>query len=153
MRGVARAVVANLPYAIAQREVRAAAEVLGWGEEALQAHTLSGSIGPGNTLSIVVESEHVTDVFTGFGERGVRAENLAADAAKQAKRYINSGVAVGEHLADQLLLPMALGEGGSFTTLPPSTHTTTNIEILRKFVDVRIDVEERPIGCRVSVHT
>src|SRR5258706_8086488 len=98
VRGVARAVVANLPYAIAQREVRAAAEVLGWGEEALQAYTLTGSIGPGNTISIVVESEHVTDVFTGFGERGVRAENLAADAAKQAKRYINSGVAVGEHL-------------------------------------------------------
>ena len=49
---------------------------------------------------------------------------------------------VGEHLADQLLLPMALARGGSFTTVPPSRHTTTNIEIIRKFLDVEIGAEQ-----------
>ena len=137
----ARAVVANLPYAIAQREVQTVARELGWGEECLQAHTLSGSIGPGNAVSVIVESEHVTDVFTAFGERGVPAERVAQKAAVQAKRYLDSDAAVGEHLADQLLLPMAVGEGGTFTTTPLTGHSTTNIEVIRKFVDVAIEVD------------
>jgi RNA 3'-terminal phosphate cyclase (ATP) len=136
-----RAVVANLAYEIAKREVRAAAEELGWGEECMQAHTLTGSPGPGNTVSITVESENVTDVFTAFGARGVRAEAVAHDAAKQAKRYINSTAAVGEHLADQLLLPLALG-GGSFTTTPLSAHATTNLDVIRRFLDVKAEVSE-----------
>lgn len=141
VRGCVRAVVANLSYSIATREVRAAAAVLGWGDDVLQAHTLRGSIGPGNSVSIIVESEQVTDVFTGFGARGVRAEVVAENAAAEAKRYLDSNAAVGQHLADQLLLPMALGDGGSFTTLPLTGHTTTNASIIQKFLDVKIAFE------------
>lgn len=140
-RRCARAVVANLPWDIAQREVKAAATELEWPEDCLQAHTINGSIGPGNLISIIVGSEHVTEVFTAFGERGVRAEQVAHDAAKQARRYLNGGAAVGEHLADQLLLPLAIGKGGSFTTLPLSGHAATNIETIRKFVDREITTE------------
>jgi RNA 3'-terminal phosphate cyclase (ATP) len=146
------AMVANLPYNIAEREARVAAETLGWPPETAQSHTVNGSIGPGNTLSISVASTNVTNVFTGFGVRGVAAERIAHDAALQAKRYINSDAAVDEHLADQLLLPMAVGGGGTFTTTPLSTHATTNIEVIRKFVDVRIEVTELSRGLRrVSV--
>ncbi|HEY0142635.1 MAG TPA: RNA 3'-terminal phosphate cyclase [Thermoanaerobaculia bacterium] len=152
VRRQVRAVVANLPYTIAQREAQAAAGELGWPEESQVAQTLTGSAGPGNAVSVVVGSEHVTDVFTAFGARGIRAEAVAHEAAKQARRYINSGAAVGEHLADQLLLPLAAGAGGGFTSTPLSGHSTTNIEIIRKFVDVEIAVEEVQRGvCRVVV--
>ena len=148
----ARAVVANLPHSIAQREVQTATEVLGWPPDTQQAHTLSGSPGPGNAISIVVGSEHVTDVFTAFGARGITAEAVARDAAQQAKRYIDSGAAVGEHLADQLLLPLALGDGGVFTTTPLSEHATTNIEVICKFVDRKMAVEDVRDGLvRVTV--
>ena len=60
-----------------------------------------------------VESEHVTEVFTEFGERGVRAEAIAEAVAKEVTRYLAAGVPVGEHLADQLLVPMVLGQGAS----------------------------------------
>jgi RNA 3'-terminal phosphate cyclase (ATP) len=147
-----RAVVANLAYSIAQREVRAAAEELGWDEASQQAHTLTGSAGPGNAVSITVASKNVTDVFTAFGARGVSAEQVAHDAAKQTKRYINSTAAIGEHLADQLLLPLALGDGGSFTTTPLSGHATTNLDVIRRFVDVPTQVTEISRGIvRVSV--
>ena len=53
-----------------------------------------------------------------------------------------SEAATGEYLADQLLLPMALAGGGSFTTLPPSRHTMTNIEIIKKFLDIEIIAEQ-----------
>lgn len=146
-----RAVVANLAYSIAEREVKVAGQALEWESDCLQAHTLTGSVGPGNAVSVIVGSEHVTDVFTTFGERGVSAEEVAGKVAKQAKRYINSGAAVGEHLADQLLLPMSVGLGGAFTTTPLTNHSMTNIDVIRKFVDVKIDVEEVSAGVRKVV--
>ena len=129
----ARAVVANLPIEIAHRELA----VIGWPGEAL----LVSSNGPGNVLTLEIECEHVTEVVTGFGQRGVRAETVASNALAEAQRYLDSGAAVGEHLADQLLLPMAVGGGGTFTTLEPSLHTTTNAEVIRMFgvADVRIE--------------
>ena len=147
----ARAVVANLPYDIAQREIGVVAEKIGWPEESLQAHTLAGSIGPGNVLTLEVEHEHVTEVVTGFGERRVRAEDVAARAVDEMQRYERSTAAAGEHLADQLLLPMAVGGGGAFTTLAPSTHTTTNIEVIRKFCDRDVEVREDGERYRISV--
>jgi len=85
----------------------------------------------------------VTEVFTGFGQRGVRAEAVAEPAAKAAREYIASGVPVGQYLADQLLVPMALAGGGSFRTLAPSQHTLTNIEVIGKFLDVEVKVERQ----------
>lgn len=143
---LARAVVANLPWTIAEREAKTAVEELEWPEECAQAHTLTGSAGPGNLISIIVGSEHVTDVFTAFGERGVRAEQVAHKAAKEARRYINSNAAVGEHLADQLLLPLAVGAGGSFTTTPLSGHSTTNVETIQRFVDRKIETTQVSAG-------
>ncbi|MFL6247488.1 MAG: RNA 3'-terminal phosphate cyclase [Thermoanaerobaculia bacterium] len=141
----ARAVVANLPIEIAQRELA----VVGWEGEAQSVK----SAGPGNVLMLEVECEHVTEVVTGFGQRGVRAEQVAATALDEMQRYLNSTGAAGEHLADQLLLPMAVGEGGTFTTLEPSLHTRTNAEVIRKFgiADVRMEgnrvtVERRPLA-------
>ena len=44
-------------------------------------------------------------------------------------------------LSDQLLLPMALAGGGSFTTLSLTTHAKTNIDVIRKFLPGTISVE------------
>jgi RNA 3'-terminal phosphate cyclase (ATP) len=141
-----RAVVANLPYSIAEREAKTAGIELAWTEDCLEAHTLTGSVGPGNAISIFVTSENVTEVFTAFGAKRLRAEEVAHDAAKQARRYINSGSAVGEHLADQLLLPLAAGGGGAFTTLPLSSHSMTNIDVVKKFVQADFELTQLSNG-------
>lgn len=138
----ATALVAHLPRNIAERELGVVHKKLSWPWEWLEAESITNSPGPGNTITLEIESENVTEVFTGFGERGVAAEAVADQAVVAARRYLASDVAVGEHLADQLLLPMALARGGSFTTTPPSRHTTTNIEIIRKFLDVEIVAEQ-----------
>jgi len=136
-------VVARLPLNIAQREVETARRRLTWPADFTSTRQVE-SIGPGNVVTIEIQSEHVTEVFTGFGQRGVPAEKVAAGAAREAHRYLKAGVPVGEHLADQLLVPLALAGGGSFRTLPPSSHTTTNIETLGRFLDVAVRTE--PIG-------
>ncbi|HEY6401290.1 MAG TPA: RNA 3'-terminal phosphate cyclase [Blastocatellia bacterium] len=138
----ATALVAHLPRSIAERELGVVHKKLSWPWDWMEAESITNSPGPGNIITLEIESENVTEVFTGFGERGVAAEAVADQAVVATRRYLASDVAVGEHLADQLLLPMALGRGGSFTTVPPSRHTTTNIEIIRKFLNVEIGAEQ-----------
>jgi RNA 3'-terminal phosphate cyclase (ATP) len=47
---------------------------------------------------------------------------------------------VGPYLADQLLLPMALAGGGSFRTLAPTLHLTTNAEVIRRFLPIEVNM-------------
>ena len=137
----ARAVVARLPRLIAERELSILKGKLGWQDECLQVEEVRSSRGPGNVITIAIESEHVTEVFTGFGRRGLRAETVAENVAQAALRYLAADVPVGEHLADQLLLPFALAGGGLLKTLSLSRHATTNSEVLRAFLEVEIASE------------
>jgi RNA 3'-terminal phosphate cyclase (ATP) len=134
----ARALVVKLPPGIAERELAVIAERMGWKRGQLRVETSDNALSPGNVLTLEIESEPLTEVITGIGERGVRAETVAERAVAEAQQYLASGAPVGEHLADQLLIPLALAGGGSYTTGPPSLHTTTNIEVIRKFLDVEI---------------
>jgi len=136
-----RAIVANLPRHIAEREIDVIRRKMSWNTEWLETHVIDDSRGPGNIVLIEIECENMTEVFTGFGERGVRAEAVAQRAVQAARRYLSSEVAAGEYLADQLLIPMAMAGGGKFTTLPLSRHATTNIDMIQKFLDVEITVE------------
>ena len=140
----ARAVVAGLPRNIAERELAVVRERLGWTPDECEAVELPEAFGPGNIVTLEVESDHLTEVFTGVGMRGVRAEAVAAEAADAAARYLAAGVPVGDCLADQLLLPLALAGGGSYRTLALTRHASTNIEVIRKFLDVNVTV--RPEG-------
>jgi RNA 3'-terminal phosphate cyclase (ATP) len=137
-----RALVANLSRDIAAREVKTAVRLLNWDESCGQIGVVAGTPGPGNVVFVEVESEHITEICTGFGEAGTPAETVAERPAKEARRYVASGVPVGVHLADQLLPLVALGDGGSFRTLPLSRHALTNIDVIRAFVDCRITMTD-----------
>jgi RNA 3'-terminal phosphate cyclase (ATP) len=137
----ARAVVARLSPDIARRELRTLADRLALDPSRLEVVEDRESPGPGNAVMLEAESEHVTELFTGFGEKRVGAETVAARLAEEARRYLDAGVPVGEHLADQLLVPLALARGGSFATLPLSPHATTNMDVIRRFLDARFEVD------------
>ena len=137
----AQALVARLPRQIADRELAVVRARLGWSEEELEVVVVDGSArGPGNVLLLEVESEHVTELFSGFGQVGVRAEAVAEQAVEQARRYLAAGVPVGPHLADQLLVPLALAGGGAFRTIGLSSHSRTNLDVIRAFLSTRIAV-------------
>jgi len=141
VRCSARAVVSRLPLAIARREIKTVQDHLGLADDCVAAETVD-SHGPGNCVTIEIQSEKITELFAGFGQKGVPAEKVAAGVAEEARQYLAAGVPVGQHLADQLLIPMVLAGGGSFRTLAPSNHTKTNLEVLRQFVDVEIRTEQ-----------
>lgn len=134
----ARAVVAHLPQKIAEREISVLQKKLSWPDKYFQIVKVDDSQSPGNFIAVEIESEALRETFTAFGERGVASEEVADDAIKQTRRYLAGEAVAGEYLTDQLLLPMALAGGGVFTALPPSRHTTTNIEIIKRFLEVEI---------------
>jgi RNA 3'-terminal phosphate cyclase (ATP) len=147
----ARVLIANLPRGIAERELAVVAERLFWPPSSLKIEAVS-SLGPGNVILLEVENENITEVFTGFGERGVRAETVAENVVLEARRYLASDVVAGEHLADQLLLPLALAKGGVFTSFPPSRHTQTNIDTIGRFLSAKIKVSsETNRNCTVEI--
>ena len=134
----ARALCVNLRADIGERELKVVSEQMGLTLDQLDLELSDNAISPGNVFTVEIESENLTEVFTGVGQRGVPAEQVAARAVDEAKKYLEIGAPVGEHLADQLLIPLALASGGSYTTGPLSAHTTTNIEVVRKFLPVEI---------------
>jgi RNA 3'-terminal phosphate cyclase (ATP) len=137
----ARALVSRLPRQIGDRELAVVRSRLGWPNDDLEVVVLAeGTAGPGNVLLLEVESEHVTEVFTGFGEVGLRAEAVAERAVLDAREYLAADVPVGPHLADQLLLPLALAGGGGFRTLPLTRHARTNVEVIRQFLGISVQV-------------
>jgi len=136
----ATALVARLPRTIAERELKEIRDRLGWDPGWLAVEPVQDSVGPGNVVSARVESEHVTELFTAFGRKGVPAEQVGAAVAEETAEYLRAGVPVGRHLADQLVLPMALGAGGVFRTLEPSGHTRTHAELLEAFLGTAIEL-------------
>jgi len=151
VRGYAEAYVSAIPIHVAQRELEVIGRTLGWPQEQLLLRGLPNDMGPGNALTITLEHEHVTEVFTGFGEKGVRAEAVAELAAFGARDYLSAVAPVGEHLADQLLLPMALGEGGSFVTAHATPHLRSNIAVIERFTGRRIAIRPVKDGFEVSL--
>lgn len=134
----ARALVAHLPSHIGNRELQVVRDLAGWKPRELYVDENSQAQGPGNVLTLTVESEHVTEVFTGIGKRGVPAETVARQTVMEMQAYLRVDVPVGQHLADQLLLPLALSGSGCFRTLAPTEHTRTNIAVIQQFLDSTI---------------
>jgi RNA 3'-terminal phosphate cyclase (ATP) len=144
--------VASLPESIGKRELGIVRERLGLERHQCRVESIEECVGPGNVLLIVIEAESIAEIVTGFGIKGVSAEKVASDACDEAERFLKSDVPVGSHLADQLLIPMALAGGGSFRTLSPSAHTQTNASVIRRFLDVPIAIDvEAEDAYRVTI--
>jgi len=46
---------------------------------------------------------------------------------------------------------MALAGRSSIRTVKPTAHTTTNVEVIRRFLDVPITVHEDGVRCRIDI--
>jgi RNA 3'-terminal phosphate cyclase (ATP) len=144
-------VVANLPRHIAQREVETVGKMLNWGPECFSVEESRNAAGPGNIVMIEIGSSEVTEIFSAFGQVGLSAEKVASIAARDAREYLVSRAAAGEHLTDQLLLPLALAGTGSFTAEKINMHARTNMKVISEFLPVRFETRAEDGFTRVQV--
>lgn len=156
----ARVLISNLPRNIAEREAERLVCRLGLQPEEVAIDPVTAT-GPGNIVFAELAYEHVTELATGFGRVGTSAEHVAEETVQQIREYLKSSAPVGEYLADQILLPLAMSaaqpstvhakRGGSFRTHRLSRHTTTHIDILQTLLPVKIEVTEMDADRVVTV--
>lgn len=135
--------VSNLPFSIAERQRDQALkriEHLGFGPSVSMVDARSP--GQGTFVFLAAEFEGTRGGFTALGQKGKRAEAVADDACGELLRFLDSNAAVDEHLADQLVLYMALARGRStIITETISEHLLTNMWVIEQFAQVKFDVD------------
>lgn len=141
----ATAVVSSIPANVAARQLAMVEQTLGFAPTELRTEHVSAS-SPGNALIIALTYSHVTDVFVGLGERGVTAEKVAHRATGEVKRSLRTDAPVSQLLADQLMIPFALAGGGAFRTIEPTLHSLTQLELIPRFLDVKLECREEGGG-------
>jgi RNA 3'-terminal phosphate cyclase (ATP) len=131
----------RLPKHVPKRQADYAKQSRDW-ENAEHNEKWVDALCPGNVFSAVIGQPPLVAQFDSIAKLGVPAERVASKALKKANRFLHSGAAVDEHLADQLLLYMAIAGKGVFTTTTPSEHTKTNIAVIRQLTDKAIQLEQ-----------
>jgi RNA 3'-terminal phosphate cyclase (ATP) len=134
------AAVTNLPAHIPQRMANRAHNLLqAAGFQPVIRPLREQGAGPGAGIVLWLPQAG----FSALGRPGLPADQVAEAAVSELLAFIDDpDAAVDEHLADQLLLPMALAHGQStFTTHRLTRHTLTNADLLRHWLDVEIEIE------------
>jgi RNA 3'-terminal phosphate cyclase (ATP) len=154
LRRCARSLLVRLSQRIGQKELDyVRLNMPDWGGGELRLDVSDNAVSAGNALTIQFECEYVTETFTAVGTRGLAAEKVAENAVAYARRYMESTAAVGEFLADQILIPFAMAGAGSYTADFISTHTETNIETIKKFLDLKITVADEGTHHRIDIRS
>jgi RNA 3'-terminal phosphate cyclase (ATP) len=137
-----RALAANLPTHICERMTARAHDLL---EQAgiaaeIEAAVLEAAC-PGAGLYLTAHYENSLAGFSAQGKRGKPAERVAEEACAALLHHFQSGAALEQHLADQLILPAALCRGEFvFSVERISTHLVTNAWVVKRFGLARIDI-------------
>ncbi len=137
---------AKIPEHVVERELKTIQKHCGWSDNELFPQFVNAH-GSGNILSLRIKTDLVTEIIEEVGEFGVAAERVARKAIKTLNRYMKVDVPIGDKLCDQLLIPMAITEGGCFKTLNLSQHTLTNISVIEQITGQDIKVKEIDKDC------
>jgi RNA 3'-terminal phosphate cyclase (ATP) len=135
--------VARLPLSIAERQAKRAELKLA--TAGLTHHPINcqsiNAVSPGTVLFLNCRCRGAPAAFFGLGARGKPAERVADEAVDQLVEHFSKPGAIDPHAADQLVLPLALAPGrATFTTTKVTDHLVTHAELLRQFIDRRIEV-------------
>ncbi len=141
-----RILLAHLPDEIGARQARMLRNKLNWPEDDIEIVRVKNSAGPGNVVMAEVESESVHEVFTGFGERDVPSGKVVGGVIDQVREYVAGSAPVGEYLADQLMIPLALAGAGSYRAVKASLHARTNAEVIGRFVGKGVELSANADG-------
>ncbi len=143
LRIVGRGLAANLPEHIPERMAERARSLLkACGAEVRILPESVGAACPGAGIFLLAEYERVRCGFSALGKPGKPAEEVAEDAVWGLMAHRVSEAALDLHLADQILVPLALASGpSSFSAERITRHLQTNAWVIEQFGLARISTE------------
>ena len=133
------AAVTNLPADIPQRMAGRATNLLtAAGRRSKIEPRRENGAGPGAGIFLWTPQGG----FGSIGRPGLPSERVAEAAVAETLAFLDNGAMVDRHLADQLLLPLALAHGRTrYTTDHLTLHTTTSADLLRLWLDTTIAID------------
>ncbi len=136
--------VGNLPRRIAERQKAQAEKRLT--QKGIR-HDIElvemPATGQGTMFLLVGEFENSQCCYYSLGEIGKRAEKVADEACDSFFEFLETEGVFDEHLADQIVLPLALAKGNSrFVTPKITLHLLTNLEVIKMFLPVEVDIKD-----------
>ena len=142
VRGLA--VVTQLPSHIPQRMASRAENLLHEAHLKATVRPLrEKGVAPGAGIFLTAEYEDSLAGFGALGRLGLPADKVAEIACQELLNFHKTNAPVEEHLADQLLLPAALGsETSQYRVAEISTHLTTNAWVIHQFGIASITIDE-----------
>ncbi|HSD49953.1 MAG TPA: RNA 3'-terminal phosphate cyclase [Candidatus Methylomirabilis sp.] len=134
--------VANLPRKIAERQRdRALQRLRREGCSAEIEIVEADAPDTGTFLMLVAEIAGIPAGFSALGERGKPAENVADEAVGALLDFLKAEAACDPHLADQVILPMALTPGTSrLTTSRVTRHLLTTVRLVQQLLGCPVQV-------------
>jgi RNA 3'-terminal phosphate cyclase (ATP) len=141
--------VGGLPPSIAARQQGAALARISASAGELANKTAIDTInvpayGQGTFVYLECRSGNSRAGFSALGARGKKAEAVGDEAAGELINYYRTGAALDRHLADQIVLYLALSRHESaFTTEAVTDHLLTNLWAIGLFHRYRYSVEGR----------
>ncbi|MBI2498985.1 RNA 3'-terminal phosphate cyclase [Candidatus Woesearchaeota archaeon] len=102
------------------------------------------SLSTGSGLLIKADYENTVLGSDAVGEKGVQSEKLGEGCAVNMVRHLLAKVSVDNFMLDQILPFLAIAKG-EVKFLDISEHARTNIEIIKKFLDVDFKIENKII--------
>jgi len=147
------AAVTNLPAHIPQRMASRANKVLQSQGISAQVQPLRAR-GPAAGAGVFLTAEYSKGVlgFSALGRRGKPSEQVADEACDHLLQHHRTGRAVDPHLADQLVLPLALAAGEStFSASKITPHTLSNMHVVQRFLDAPITVDRMAAGGLITI--
>ncbi len=141
-------VTSNLPEHVAQRGTDTVEQAMkAIGRKVIIERREKPSPGPGAAVVVAAQCETGYAGFSSVGELRKPMEKVTEVPCQEFLRWWKSGASCDEHLADQLVLPMAFASGPSCWTTPAVTeHLRTVIWVVRQFLDVEVNVEQMEGG-------
>lgn len=154
-RVVGTAVGCNLPSHIPQRMANRAINLIDTIDAPVDIRPVrTRSISTGAGIFLATEYNNGRGGFGVLGVKGMPSEVVAEKAVTALLDFHDSGAAVDEHLADQLVIPLVLAPGPSmFSTAAITPHLRTNIGVVQEFIDRAIDIDESRRIVSIGAHT
>lgn len=142
----------NLTDEVAKRQAKIAEKILKNYAEIETVIDKLESYSKNTTIAITGIFENSVCCYTNLGERGKRAELVAEEACDKFLNFLSLGSAVDEYIADQILLPLSIASNISeFTVWKITNHMKTNMETIKKFLNVDFEVKSFGNSFKIKV--
>lgn len=140
---VASTVSDRLPEHILRRQNEAAAQKLAdEGISARREEYYIPSTSPGTACVVSLEYDGAFAGFSALGEKGKPAEAVGKQAGEAAAGFVGDAGTVDAHLADQLLIYMALARGESrIRTRKITDHLRTSAQVARTLLNTAVSID------------